>query len=182
MWGALIKDGGSSNPSILRRIEDITNAANNGTLSQQGALERALMKSIDRIHRGFPELNTDQLPIPPPLTLSQRRRLPNITAQNFWFATGSKGCMRKISKIDAERFFQAEFNAAASVTHQEFLKSRRNGRSGASLHANGVGRSQMSDDAFKMKAARHLGVPLQPIYRILDIADVDRADYAKEIF
>jgi len=53
--------------------------------------------------------------------------------------------------------------------------ANKKGKAGATLRTKGVGISQMSDAAFRMKVCGHLGVPYPSIYRLLTPEDVDRS-------
>jgi len=145
----------------------------NSTLSSK------LLESIRQIHLGrSTEEELDGFPPTPNLTQSQLSRLPDVNGRNFWAACAKKGSQRKIREVDNQRRFDAELNdPSTSISHKRYLtqSSNKQGKAGASLRTKGVGISQMSDAAFQLKAAGHLGVPLQTIYRLLTPADVDRS-------
>jgi hypothetical protein len=180
-WAAVIEDGIECNPSIHDRIQSLKEAANTSrqAFAANSPLSSKLLNSIRQIHLGrSTEEEEEGFPPTPNLTQRQLTRLPDVNGRNFWAACANKGSQRKIREVDNQRRFDAELNApSTSISHKRYLtqNSNKQGKAGASLRTKGVGISQMSDAAFQLKAAGHLGVPLQTIYRLLTPADVDRS-------
>jgi hypothetical protein len=180
-WSAVINDGVACSPSIHAAIEDLKLAANNSSeaLRSNSALGAEILAAIRQIHQGISQNEINNFyPAPPALTAMQLRRLPNIHGSNFWSCCADKGSQRKLREVDNCRRYQAELEAiTTSVTHHRMLResSNKKGKAGATLRTKGVGISQMSDAAFRMKVCGHLGVPYPSIYRLLTPEDVDRS-------